>query len=364
MMKWVVRVFVGLLLVFVVITTSAFVIEKIDKAVIAKYIRNENLKTVKTDWRGTPVDKKDRFVNVEFPFLPSTMDLLKWRFSGNPQKEEKQNDKNRLEVLDPTEFLNGDREGILWLGHASVLIRLSGKNILLDPVFGDPRFISRYFELPTPIEKIKQVDYVLITHDHRDHADETSVKAVAQKFPDAKFLVGLGMKDLLKDWTGGTERIQTAGWYQQFNLGDENLKITFVPVRHWSRRGLTDTNKRLWGGFVIEGAGQTIYHGGDSGYGSHYAEMARVFPEIDYFIIGIGSYAPRWFMEPNHNNPEDAWQAFLDSRAKHLVPMHYATFNMSDEPPSEPLRRLKDAAEKADAADKIKVLRIYESLIF
>lgn len=364
MKKWITRIIVGFLLAVVVLATSAFVLERIDKAMIEKYIRNENLETVKASWQGTPVDQEGRFVNVEYPFLPSTVELLKWRMSSNPQAEEKKNDRSPLQVLDPTEFLSGTNDGILWLGHASVLLRLNEKTILIDPVFGDPSFIERYIEVPSTLEKIRRVDYILISHDHRDHMDEPTIRALARKFPESKFLAGLGSENLLKEWTGDAERVKTAGWFQRFAVEDEDLKIAFVPVRHWSRRGLFDTNERLWGGYIISGAGRTFYHGGDSGYGSHYREMAEVFGEIDYFIIGIGSYAPRWFMQANHNNPEDALQAFIDSRAKILVPMHYATFNMSDEPPSEPLRRLQEKADEAGVADKIKPLQIYESLKF
>ena len=361
MKKWFLRIVTGVL-VFLLALVGIIIYGEFDKAIIEKRVKNEKLKTVKESFKGVPVDQKGRFVNLEYPFLPSSVGLLKWMLSSNPQAEEKRNDKSPLKVLDPTAFLNAEDDGILWLGHASVLIRLEGKVILLDPVFGNPSFIDRYFELPTPIEKIKRVDYVLTSHDHRDHLDEPTIKAIAEKFPDAKFLAGLGTENVLNEWTGNVANVKTAGWYQQFAINDEDIKITFVPVRHWSRRGLFDTNKRLWGGYIIEGGGKTFYHGGDSGYGNHYKEVAKVFPEIDYFIIGIGSYAPRWFMKPNHNNPEDAWQAFKDSKAKYLVPMHYATFNMTDEPPSEPLKRLKEAVEKAGEADKIKALQIYESL--
>lgn len=363
MKKWFFR-FIGLLAVIFGGLVVFIIIGETDKAVVEKYVKNENLPTVKADWKGTPVDQKERFVNAEFPFLPSTVDLLKWQFAANPQEEEKKNDTFRLNVQNPDEFLNSEKDGILWLGHASVLIRLGGKVVLLDPVFGTPSLIERYFELPSPIEKIRRVDYVLITHDHRDHLDEATIKAIAEKFPDAKFLLGLGSENLLKDWAGDEKRIQTAGWYQQFALENTDLKITFIPVRHWSRRGLFDTNARLWGGFIIKGASKTIYHGGDSGYGSHYREMAQTFPDIDYFIIGIGSYAPRWFMKPNHNDPDDALQAFLDSKAKILVPMHYATFNMTDEPAGEPLRRLKENIEKNNLNDRLKPLDIYESIEF
>ena len=98
-----------------------------DEAVIEKYIKNENLPTVKTDWKGTPVDEKDRFVNAEFPFLPNITELLKWQTSGNPQKEEKRNDLARLEVRDPTEFLQSEQGTVFYGRHAVFFIRLACK---------------------------------------------------------------------------------------------------------------------------------------------------------------------------------------------------------------------------------------------
>lgn len=363
MKKWFLRIS-GVLFLVAAILATIVTISEYDKTLFEKYTRNESLPTIKTDWLGTPVDENGRFMNDEFPFLPSFVGLLKWKLGTNPQEQEKQNDTFRLKVQDPTKFLSGDKDGILWLGHASVLIRLEGKVILLDPVFGEPTFIDRYVEVPPPLDRIGRVDYVLTSHDHRDHLDEPTIREISRRFPAAKFFAGLGSEDLLTKWTGDETRVQTAGWYQQFELGDTDLKITFVPVRHWSRRGPFDTNERLWGGYIIEGAEKTIYHGGDSGYGTHYARMAETFPAIDYFIIGIGSYSPRWFMTPNHNNPEDAVQAFIDSKAKFLVPMHYATFNMTDEPPGEPLRRLRENAAELKIEERVKPLDIYESIVF
>lgn len=363
MKKWIVRIFVALILLVVIVLTSAFVFEKIDSVKVEKHVRNENLETIKADWQGTPVDQKGRFVNIEHPFLPKMSELLKWQLSKNPFKEEKENDTERLQVLDPTAFLNSEKDGILWLGHASVYIRLGGKTILIDPVFGEPSFIEKFVEVPNPVEKIRRVDYILVTHDHRDHCDETTLRQFAQKFPNAKFLGGLEMQELFNEWKTESNAVENAGWYQQFKL-ENDLKITFVPVRHWSRRGLFDTNKRLWGGYVIEGAGKKIYHGGDSGYGSHYRELFETFGAMDFFIIGIGAYEPRWFMKANHNNPADAFQAFRDANAKTLVPMHYGTFNLSDEPPSQPLKLLKQEAEKAGQIEKLKPLQINENLEF
>lgn len=364
MKKWFIRIVSGLLLLICVLFLTVFLLDEYDTNVIAKYARNENLPTIRRNWQGTPVDEKGRFVNAEFPFLSKTIDLLKWRFGERPFKTEKENDRERLEVLDPSGFLQSDRDGILWLGHASFYIRISGKSLLLDPVYGNPPFVTKYVDAPSPLEKLKNVDYILLSHDHRDHTDETTLKQIFQKFPNAEILAGLGMDDLLNDWKTPTNRAQTAGWYQQFQTNSDDLKIYFLPIRHWSRRGLFDMNKRLWGGFVIQSEGKTIYFGGDSGYGSHYKEAAELFPKIDYFLIGIGAYEPRWFMQANHNNPADAVQAFTDAKAETLIPMHYGTFDLSDEPPSQPLKLLKTEMENKGLSHKLKVLRINEAVEF
>ncbi len=155
---------VGVLAFVLLALLIAILIDENDKTVIVKYVKNENLPTIKTDWKGTPVDEKGKFVNAEFPFLPKATDLLKWQLGGNPQKEEKRNDTERLEVLDPTEFLQSTKDGILWLGHASFFVRLNGKSILLDPIFGKPPFVKTFVDVPSPLEKLRRVDYVLLRH--------------------------------------------------------------------------------------------------------------------------------------------------------------------------------------------------------
>ena len=329
---------------------------------VDRYVSNEKLKTVKPGWPGTPIDEAGRFVNYEHPFLPRLTDLLRWQLGGNPFKQAKENDTERLEVKDPAAFLTGDQDGILWLGHASFFIRLDGNGILIDPIFGKPPFITKFVEVPSQLDQIRRVDYVLLSHDHRDHTDETTLRAVAEKFPNAVFLGGLKMDDIFNEWKTPANDVQTAGWFQRFELPTGAPEIYFVPVRHWARRGLFDTNQRLWGGYIVRGKSASIYFGGDSGYGRHYADVGELFPEIDYFLIGIGAFEPRWFMEANHNSPGDALQAFADLGAKTLIPMHFGTFDLSDEPPSEPLRQLRQGALEMELTDWIKVLTINESL--
>jgi L-ascorbate metabolism protein UlaG (beta-lactamase superfamily) len=172
----------------------------------------------------------------------------------------------------------------------------------------------------------------------------------------------LRSEDVLKEWTTPTNRVITAGWFQQIDTGDANVRIYFLPARHWSRRALLDTNWRLWGSYVIQAGETTIYFGGDSAYSETYRELGELFPKIDYFIAGIGAYEPQWFMSPIHKSPRESVQAFIDAKAGVLIPMHYGTYDLSDEPPGDPLRALKKAAEEAGVADRIRPLAINEAL--
>jgi len=360
MKKWFLRIAAGFLLLILLAVGTIFLSER-DMQNVTTRVKNDARSAIKPDWPGNALDQKVRFVNDEFPYLPKTTDLLKWQLGENPFENEKLNDLKRLEVKDPTAFLAGAENGILWLGHASFLIRINGTSILTDPVFDTPMFSKRLTEVASPLDKIRDVNYVLISHDHRDHMDEATLRAVARKFPNAKLFAGLRSDDVLNEWRTPSNPIATAGWFQKFDT-DESIGIYFLPVRHWSRRFLFDTNWRLGGGIVIQTSSTTIYFGGDSGYGRHYREARELFPNIGYFLIGIGAYEPRWFMKANHNSPGDAVQGFIDSGAKYLVPMHYGTFDLSDEPASRPLQTLLEEAEKSGIRDRVLPLVINEHL--
>lgn len=362
MKKWLKRLGILSAAAIVVVGVILAIDSREITTIINHYESNEKLETIKPAWPGTPADENGRYINYEFPFNSKMIDLLRWQLSSNPFREAKQNDTERLEVLDPVAFLAGERNGILWLGHASFFIRLDGVSILTDPVFGKPPLVKTFVEVPSPLPAIRRVDYVLLSHDHRDHADENTLRQIAEKFPNAVFIGGLKMDDILNEWKTPQNAIQTAGWFQRFDLPPGVPEINFVPVRHWSRRGLFDMNKRLWGGYVLKGKTHSIYFGGDSGYGRHYADVGELFQNIDYFLIGIGAFEPRWFMEQAHNSPEDALKGFADIGAKTMIPMHFGTFDLSDEPPSEPLRQLRRTAAGMQLLNRIKVLNINESL--
>lgn len=294
--------------------------------------RNEGLKVIKPYWRGNPV-VKGRFVNRQHRVRYGVGNVMKWRFSPNPQRKEK-----RLENWSPhlipvysLEHLRGDF--LVWLGHNSFYMQMADKHIMFDPVFGNIPFVKRKSKLPADPAVFKRIDYLLISHDHFDHLDKASVVRLFKDNPQMKVFCGLGVGELILGWCPGIEVIE-AGWYQQ--MDDGQLKITFLPTQHWGKRSLNDGGQRLWGAFMLQGNGLSVYYGGDTGYSNHFVEIPELFGAPDYALLGIGAYKPRWFMQPNHISPYDSLTASVEMRAKVTIPMHYGTFDLSDEPLSDP----------------------------
>jgi L-ascorbate metabolism protein UlaG (beta-lactamase superfamily) len=306
------------------------------------FINNPKLHTIlpEAEWQGTPINEKGQFQNLmEYP-EPDYRNFLRWQFGVKPQKKEKKADMWRAIVQKTdTDFIKGSADGIVWLGHATFLIRINGVTLLIDPVFGGMPFVPRKSELPFNPDDIAKLDYVLLSHNHRDHADKASFQRLAQKHKHFEVLTGLKNDDLVRPWVRG-HRIQAAGWFQQFDL-PQGITITYMPSKHWCRRGLTDFNEMLWGGFMIEIGGKTIYFAGDSGYDTHFKKVKTLFPNIDIAMMGCGAYKPDFIMQSNHTSPQEAVQAWLDTGAKRLFPMHYGTFDLSDEPFGEPFRILQ-----------------------
>jgi L-ascorbate metabolism protein UlaG (beta-lactamase superfamily) len=319
---------------------------------------NPDLKTILPAWQGTPLDQDGRFMNHEFPFIHKFGTVFKWMTQKNPQKEFKKNDTWKMPVVKDDLFLSSKDDMIVPFGHATFFIRLNGKQILIDPVIGKIPATKRYTEFPINPDKLVNLDYVLVSHAHYDHCDKDSLKLLQQQNPKTKFLTGLGMKPLLKKWVEKNE-IQEAGWYQQYNT-DNEIEIYFLPSRHWSNRSLGDANERLWGGFVLKSKDKTIYFGGDSGYGSHFKEVGELFPNIDVALIGAGAYSPRWFMAPNHQDPEHAVQAFNDTKAKKMIPFHYGTFDQADEPLSEPEKVLLELEKEQKIVQQLRIMKLGE----
>ncbi|MBX3044311.1 MAG: MBL fold metallo-hydrolase [Candidatus Kapabacteria bacterium] len=301
---------------------------------------NPELETIKTGWKGNPINSEGKFDNHEFPFNNDITRVIKWQFEKNPQKAEKNNDTFRLPVVDGSDFLKSTEDGLIWIGHATYLIRINGKLIITDPIFTVPSpMMKRFSALPIKPEYINNLDYILLSHEHYDHLNKESFKLIVKNNPQAKLLTGLKLGQYLRDWAPQNQ-IQEAGWYQKYNITSDGIEITFLPTRHWGTRGISGFNNKLWGAFMIQAAGKSIYFGGDSGYGSHFKEVFELFGAPDYAIIGIGAYKPEWFMAPSHTSPADALKAANDMKAKNFLPMHFGTFDLSDEPIGDPYREV------------------------
>lgn len=288
------------------------------------------------------------------------MDVLKWTFRRNPQRYEKAHDKFRLKVTNDASFINEKTDCIVWLGHATFYIRVAGIVLVIDPVFYDLPFIKRYSRHALSPSALGRVDYLLISHDHRDHCQSRSIREIVRLNPDVEVLTGLRMDALLQRWVP-IERIQCAGWYQQYKTR-HSLAISFLPARHWSKRTYNDTNMRLWGAFMIQSSTHNIYFGGDTAYGEHFKEAAGLFSSIDIAIIGVGAYKPSWMMTNVHLSPEEAVNAVNDLRASMLIPMHYGTFDLSDEPPGEPVSKLVSLKSTGKLTADLKIVSPGEAL--
>lgn len=322
------------------------------------YTSNPALRTIHPDWKGTPIDEDNRFVNHEFPFIPDFAHVCKWKFGPHPQKQEKKSDTFRLQTTEDVSFLQHKQDCIVWLGHATFFIRIGGISVLIDPVFYDVPLVKRYSQHAFGPEVFTQLDYLLISHDHQDHCQQKSIRKIIEQNPVIAILTGLNMERLLRPWTKNNS-IQCAGWYQHYQTPSD-LNIYYLPSRHWAKRSVTDTNKRLWGAYVFQTKEKTVYFSSDTGYGSHFKDARQLFPSIDVAIIGVGAYKPEWFMAPNHISPMDAVTAFHDLGAKVMIPMHYGTFDISDEPIGEPYRILKQMESENKIKGRLKAMNLGE----
>ncbi|OGX81389.1 hypothetical protein BEN47_05375 [Hymenobacter lapidarius] len=309
------------------------------------YLRNEQLPTVRAGYPGNKVFGNE-FANGEELFEPALSALLKWQLSTNPQKAEKKADTWVPAVVECDAAFSATEDLLVWLGHASFLLRVAGVTLLFDPVLFDSLGLRHRHALPCRPKAVRGIDYLLLSHGHRDHLDEKTMRLLAAQNPQMQVLSSLRMAGLLRDMAPGIA-VQEASWWQQYDLGpDSPLDIYYLPAAHWHRRSLADVNRVLWGSFLIRDrpADKLLYFAGDTAYGDHFEAIEKLFGPIDTVLMPIGAYKPAYMMAQSHVNPHEAAKAANVLRAGHVVPMHYGTFDLSDEPASEPLRQLTDIA--------------------
>ncbi len=276
--------------------------------------------------------------------LPGPQQLLRlWRegsFAGDLEYVA------RIPVASPASMPSGDA-WLSWLGHASFLLRLGGCTVAVDPVLSQRILGAGQRLTPPGLDRLPALDLLLISHNHYDHLDARTVRTLRRDIP-VVVPAGLGRWFRHRSFTDVTE----LDWWESVRVGA--LEVSFVPAHHWSRRGLFDHCATLWGGWVLtEPSGRRVYHAGDSAYGPFFAEIGSRYPGIDAAMLPIGAYAPRWFMQTVHADPEEAVQAAQDVGAQVMVPMHWGTFRLSREPALEPIERTRTAwtAAGRDPAD-------------
>jgi L-ascorbate metabolism protein UlaG (beta-lactamase superfamily) len=309
-----------------------------------------------------PRDAEGRFTNLDGQPPSGFADVLRWqlwdRLTG---KRRVTPDRAPVPTAAPDLALlaspppPGEPARVTWLGHAGFLIQLDGVSLLVDPALMPSLFggIPRNVPPGVPIEKLPPIDAVLVSHSHYDHLDLPTLEKVG-----APVIAGLGLERFFRDrHLFATE----LGWWSSTTV--RGVRITFVPAKHWSRRGLFDMNRTLWGGFVIEGTRATLYHSGDTAWFEGFAEIGARFPHLDAALLPIGAYDPAWFMEKQHMNPEQALRAFQALGARTFVAMHWGTFKLADEPLDEPPRRLEAERRRLglDAA-RVRVPAVGETL--
>ncbi len=225
---------------------------------------------------------------------------------------------------------------LTWIGHASFLASFGAHHLLIDPVFSRriATVVPRHCPPGMRSDQLPPLTAALVTHCHYDHLDKASIRGLPR---GVAVVVPRGVDALMRGW--GRGRVIVLDWWESAEL--EAARVTLVPSRHWSRRGLFDTNESLWGGYVIETEAGSIYHAGDSAWFDGFATIGERFPGLLAAMLPIGGYDPPWFMERQHMNPEQAGKAFLALGARHLVPMHWGTFRITDEPFLEPVERMR-----------------------
>ena len=286
--------------------------------------------------KGSPV-----VISRSGKFSYRTFSKLRKKISLNFPNEhvvEKEKVKSDLE-----KYKNDDY--IAWIGHATYLIKLGNTTIITDPVFsknaGPLIFGPKRFTKPAlDLNEIPKTDLFLLTHNHYDHQDMSTIRNFPYK--DAKVLVPLNLGKYFKNY----KDVNEMDWYDYKNINSD-LKVTLLPAVHWSKRSLTDTNKTLWGNFLIEYKNRKILFACDTGYGNIYKELGEKYGPIDLTMINIGAYnfKPMFDKTIYHTTPEEALNVAKDLKSKKVLGMHWGTFVLSLEPIMEPRTRFKENAE-------------------
>lgn len=289
------------------------------------------------------------FFNVERRSpMNLTWDYLKEQLFGNQLRVPP----SAIPVIEmnPEALLSRPAAGMraMWIGHAGVLIEIDDHRVLIDPVFSKRaspfQFVGprRFHSPPISLKDLKNIDAVMISHDHYDHLDMATVRHLASQ--GTQFFVPLGIGAHLEKWDVSKKQIKELDWWENGTIG--GLTVTCTPNRHYSGRGLTDQKATLWSSWSVVGTEHRFFYSGDTGYSKLFKKIGKQFGPFDLTIIKIGAYGPGDGWIDIHMSPEDAMRVHLDVKGKTMLPVHWATFNLAIHDWDEPIKRALIAAQK------------------
>jgi len=292
-------------------------------------------------------------------------DVLRWRRTSRAQPWAQS---VAVSPQRPPQLTPPHRLACTWINHATFLLQTTQGNVLIDPIYSrcagplGPIGPARVHPPGVAFPDLPTIDFVLLSHDHYDHCDLPTLRRLARReSPWAVTLLGNGA--LLRRAGFAPEKIIELDWWESHTT-DAGMVITATPSRHWSNRLSGARNGRLWGGFHLQSAGRSAVFVGDTGYDAEFfSEIRKRLGAPDLAMVPIGAYEPRWFMEPQHCNPDEAVQIHLALGATQSVAMHWGTFQLTDEARDEPPQALA-AAKVARGVDDhaFRVLQPGESL--
>ena len=267
-------------------------------------------------------------------------------FKSNSKAEPNKN--IAVQKIDSITIANyNSKTRFIWFGHSTFLLQIKGKNLLIDPMFGNvpapnPLLGNKRFsnKLPIEIEKLPSIDAVLITHDHYDHLDYESIQKLKDKVN--MFYTPLGIGIHLLKWGVEKERIIELDWWQEIKF--DELTIRCTPAQHFSGRGISDREKTLWCSWIIQSDDENLFFSGDSGYASHFKEIGDQYGPFDFAFMECGQYNNLWPLV--HMLPEETAQAGLDIKAKKMMPIHWGAFKLASHSWTDPVERISKKAKE------------------
>lgn len=292
-----------------------------------------------------------RFFNPERHVNRSWFDVLRWKLTSRPAPWPASVALSSRPK--PPAFVRDGTLRATWINHSTVLLETRWGNVLTDPVYGEKagpwqRLGPKRAHAPgLPWEDLPPIDLVLLSHDHYDHCDLSTLGQLARRSLHTRAVTLLGNAPLLRRAGFGPERVTELDWWEAHELG-ESCYVRATPARHWSNRLSGGRNGRLWGGFYLHAGGRTVHYVGDSAYDpAMYRAVRQRCGSPDLALIPIGAYAPRWFMAEQHCNPAEAVRIHEDLGARMSLGIHWGTFQLTDEGRDDPPRELAAALEQA-----------------